>query len=140
MSDIHLGYHIRRNEFSKWIDMINGEKPDMVLIAGDIIDRSVAPLLADDDAKEFRRISAPVFACPGNHEYYSGIDNSKEFYKLAGITMLRDRCRHSFQKPTGTNSQYSLTTNRTPWKKPKSAALISNSAGTHTTGKYGLFH
>lgn len=90
MSDIHLGYHIRRNEFSKWVDMINGEKPDMVLIAGDIIDRSVAPLLADDDAKEFRRISAPVFACPGNHEYYSGIDNSKEFYKLAGITMLRD--------------------------------------------------
>ena len=90
MSDIHLGYHIRRGEFAKWVDMINGERPDLVLIAGDIIDRSVEPLLKDGTAQEFRRISAPVYACPGNHEYYSGISKSLQFCKLAGITMLRD--------------------------------------------------
>ncbi len=90
MSDIHLGYHIRRGEFAKWVDMINGEKPDIVLIAGDIIDRSVEPLLKEGTAEEFRRISAPVYACPGNHEYYSGINKSLQFCKLAGITMLRD--------------------------------------------------
>ena len=90
ISDIHLGYHIRRDEFAKWVDMINGEKPDIVLIAGDIIDRSVEPLLKEGVAQEFRRISAPVYACPGNHEYYAGIDKSLRFCKIAGITMLRD--------------------------------------------------
>ena len=90
MSDIHLGYHIRRGEFAKWVDMINAKKPDLVLIAGDIIDRSVEPLLKEGTAQEFRRISAPVYACPGNHEYYSGINKSIQFCKLAGITMLRD--------------------------------------------------
>lgn len=90
LSDIHLGYHIRRHELSRWIDVINKENPDLVLIAGDVIDRSIEPLLADDDAAEFHRIKAPVFSCPGNHEYYAGIENSQRFYKLAGITMLRD--------------------------------------------------
>lgn len=90
LSDLHLGYHIRRAEFARWVDQINKENPDLVLIAGDIIDRSVEPLLKEGSAKEFRRLKAPVFACPGNHEYYSGIDKSQEYYHLAGITMLRD--------------------------------------------------
>ncbi len=90
LSDIHLGYHIRRAELSRWVDMVNSENPDLVLIAGDVIDRSIEPLLADDDAAELKRIKAPVFSCPGNHEYYAGIENSKRFYGLAGITMLRD--------------------------------------------------
>lgn len=90
LSDIHLGYHIRRGEFAKWVDKINAENPDLVLVAGDIIDRSVEPLLRDGQAREFRRIKAPVYGCPGNHEYYAGIDASREFYRLAGVTMLRD--------------------------------------------------
>lgn len=90
LSDIHLGYHIRRGEFAKWVDKINAENPDLVLVAGDIIDRSVEPLLKDGQAQEFHRIKAPIYGCPGNHEYYAGIDASQDFYRLAGVTMLRD--------------------------------------------------
>lgn len=90
LSDLHLGYHNRRGEFHRWVDIINKEKPDMVLIAGDIIDRSVRPLNDDKMADEFRRIDAPVVACLGNHEYYAGEPNSLAFYKAAGITLLRD--------------------------------------------------
>lgn len=90
LSDVHLGYHIRRHEFARWVDRINAERPDLVLIAGDVIDRSVAPLLADGQTAEFRRIAAPVYACPGNHEYYAGISPSAHFFRLAGITLLRD--------------------------------------------------
>ena len=43
MSDLHLGYHNRRDELHRWIDIINGEHPDLVLIAGDIIDGSIRP-------------------------------------------------------------------------------------------------
>ena len=40
MSDLHLGYHNRRKEFARWVDLINNEQPDMILVAGDIIDGS----------------------------------------------------------------------------------------------------
>ena len=70
-SDLHLGYHNGRGELARWVDMINDEHPDLVLIAGDIIDISVRPLLNENMAEELRRIQAPVVACMGNHEYFA---------------------------------------------------------------------
>ena len=90
MSDLHIGYHNRRAELAKWIDRINAEKPDLILIAGDIIDISVRPLLEENMAEEFRRLDAPVYACLGNHEYYSGEPKAQRFYDDAGIHLLRD--------------------------------------------------
>ena len=89
-SDWHLGYHNRRAELARWIDMINAEHPDVVLIAGDIIDRSIRPLDEDGMAAEFHRLQAPVYACLGNHEYYSGELAALRFYNEAGIHLLRD--------------------------------------------------
>ncbi len=89
-SDLHLGYHIRRKELRQWVDMINAEHPDIVLLGGDLIDRSIRPLVEEDMAAELRRINAPVFACFGNHEYYCGASRAEAFYRSAGITLLRD--------------------------------------------------
>ena len=90
MSDLHLGYHNRRGDLARWVDIINSEHPDVVLIAGDIVDISLRPLLETGMAEELRRIEAPVYACFGNHEYYSGADKAAAFYREAGITLLRD--------------------------------------------------
>lgn len=90
MSDLHLGYHNRRAEFAKWVDRVNAEKPDLVLIAGDIIDGSLRPLREEGVAEEFKRIKAPVYACLGNHEYYASEPLSQQFCREAGITLLRD--------------------------------------------------
>ena len=92
MSDLHLGYHNPRKELARWVDMINAEKPDMVLIAGDIIDMSMRPLLEENMAEERRRIEAPVYACLGNHEYYSGEPDAQRFYYDARINLLQDSC------------------------------------------------
>ena len=89
-SDLHLGYHNRRPELARWIDMINAEKPDLVLFGGDIIDISVRPLLEGDYAAEFRRLDAPAMAVLGNHEYYSSEPRARQFYSDAGIVLLRD--------------------------------------------------
>lgn len=89
-SDLHLGYHNGRKELARWVDLINREKPDLVLIGGDIIDISVRPLFEEGMASEFRRINAPVYACFGNHEYYAGIAEAERFYADAGIHLLRD--------------------------------------------------
>jgi len=90
MSDLHLGYHNRREELHRWIDMINAEQPDLVLIAGDIIDGSMRPLKEQKMYEEFQRIKAPVYACLGNHEYYSGEPGAQQFYQDAGIHLLQD--------------------------------------------------
>ena len=91
-SDLHLGYHNPRKELARWVDMINAEKPDFILIAGDIIDGSMRPLLEERMAEEFHRLQAPVYACLGNHEFYAGHPESKQFYKDAGIHLLIDDC------------------------------------------------
>ncbi len=89
-SDWHLGYHNRRSELARWIDLINAEQPDLVLIAGDIIDRSQRPLRDEHMADEFHRLTAPVYACLGNHEYISGVPGALDFYREAGIHLLQD--------------------------------------------------
>lgn len=90
VSDLHLGYHNRRAELERWIDLINAEKPDLVLIAGDIIDMSIRPLAEEKMAEAFHRLQAPVYACLGNHEYFSGEPAAQRFYDEAGIHLLRD--------------------------------------------------
>ena len=90
LSDLHLGYHNPRQEFARWVDMINAEKPDFILVAGDIIDGSMRPLLEEKVAEEFHRLKAPVYACLGNHEYYAGEPQAQQFYKDAGIHLLID--------------------------------------------------
>ena len=92
LSDLHLGYHNPRKELARWVDIFNGEKPDVVLIAGDIIDISIRPLVEERMHEEFRRIKAPVYACLGNHEYYAGEPLAQQFYRDAGICLLRDSC------------------------------------------------
>lgn len=89
-SDLHIGYHNRRAELHRWVDLINAEHPDLILIAGDIIDRSVRPLYEEGMAAEFHRLQAPVYACLGNHEGYAGLQDSREFYQQAGIHLLED--------------------------------------------------
>lgn len=92
LSDLHIGYHNRRQELHRWVNMINAEAPDVILIAGDIIDGSLRPLLEQRMDEEFRRLKAPIYACIGNHEYYGGEPRARQFYEQAGIHLLKDSC------------------------------------------------
>ena len=99
-----LQYHLKRvvdqllqimiatvhQRHQRWVKMINVENPDLILVAGDIVDGHVRPLLEEDVAADFHEFNAPVVACIGNHEFIAGLDKSLEFYKRADITLLRD--------------------------------------------------
>src|SRR3712207_8797624 len=56
LSDLHLGYHNTRADLAKWVELVNAEHADAVLIGGDIVDFSVQPLLKADMAAEFRKL------------------------------------------------------------------------------------
>lgn len=90
ISDLHIGYHNQAKELNRWVDLINKENPDLILVAGDIIDGRIRPLKKQNMAAAFHRFKAPVVAALGNHEYYTGLKDAIPFYKEAGITLLRD--------------------------------------------------
>ena len=90
VSDLHAGFHNRRAEVGRWVDIINREQPDMILIAGDLIDGNVRPLKEQGTAEELRCFKAPVIACLGNHEYITGINKAIDLIQQSEINLLRD--------------------------------------------------
>jgi len=90
LSDLHIGYTNRLAELRRWIGLINAENADLVIVGGDIIDGSLRAIDHQNMADELQKIKAPVYASLGNHEYYAGVDGAVDFYKRAGIRLLRD--------------------------------------------------
>lgn len=95
ISDLHLGYTIGRSELEGWVDLINNENPDLILIAGDIVDNSLRPVEKENMTEVLSRLKAEkgVYACLGNHEYIGRVVQNRSqlsFFERAGIKLLRD--------------------------------------------------
>jgi len=93
LSDLHLGFTIGKKELEKWIELINKENPDMVLIVGDIIDNNTRYLFEQNMAATFKKIKTKygIYAAIGNHEYIGGnISDALIFMEQSDITVLRD--------------------------------------------------
>ena len=91
-SDLHLGRIIRNSRLEKIVALINGLKPDLVLLAGDLTDEDISFLSDQNTAAILQRIQAPlgVYAVTGNHEYYSGIGKAVSFIRRGRIRVLED--------------------------------------------------
>lgn len=92
ISDIHLGYITGKNRCKKIVETINSENPDLILIAGDLIDNSIEPVKKAHLEEELQNLKAThgVYMAPGNHDYICGIDNYSAFANASGITLLID--------------------------------------------------
>ena len=92
VSDIHLGYGTDKEELKQYVEMINAQKPDLILIGGDLIDSSVVPLYKEKMMEELAELKVPlgIYMVPGNHEYISGIRKSMQFINETPIRLLRD--------------------------------------------------
>lgn len=91
VSDVHLGTLIGERWLARLVDRIVAMKPDMIVVAGDLIDGNVGTV--EPFLPELKRLRAPlgVFAVTGNHEAYAGLDRSVKLFEDAGFTVLRDR-------------------------------------------------
>jgi predicted MPP superfamily phosphohydrolase len=92
VSDIHLGTIIGKHKFDKIVNTINSLNPDLVLFPGDIVDEDVTSIINDNVGESFKRIRSKygIYACTGNHEYISGVEEACSFLTKNGITVLRD--------------------------------------------------
>lgn len=93
VADVHVGYMINREILKMYVDKIMEQKPDMILLVGDIIDYDLYPLEKEHMEEEFHRLKAPygVFAVTGNHEYRLNAEEKISWLsEKAGLTVLRD--------------------------------------------------
>jgi len=91
-SDLHLGTLVGRSRLEKVVDSINALGPDIVLMPGDIVDETVTEKIEAEFGAVMRRLRAPlgVFAVPGNHEFYSGLERNLACLRACGIKVLED--------------------------------------------------
>jgi len=104
VSDLHIGETVGRKWVANIVDAVNRTEPDIICIAGDIIDSSLE-IISDIEAvtAELKLLNAPlgVYACPGNHDVDrlslrqnggtgGGMDGIKAFLEKADIVFLLD--------------------------------------------------
>jgi hypothetical protein len=92
-SDLHLGALVGPSRLEKVVGRINALSPDVVLLAGDVVDESVTPEI-EARLGAIMRLLRPrlgVFAVPGNHEFFSGLEQNLACLRSCGVTVLEDQ-------------------------------------------------
>lgn len=93
VSDVHLGLGTTKKQLQKYVQMINAQHPDLIIISGDLIDNSITPVRVQNMEEELSALQAPlgIYMVPGNHEYISRIDECLDFISTkTPIHFLRD--------------------------------------------------
>jgi uncharacterized protein len=92
VSDIHLGTLTSKHRIRKMVARINSLEPDIIVLAGDILDEDVGPVIHKDLGSAIKDLHAPlgVFGVTGNHEYIGGIDEATDYLTSHGIYLIRD--------------------------------------------------
>lgn len=94
VSDIHLGSIVRGDRLVQMVDMVNSLHPDIIILAGDLIDEGINPSEEKLITNTLRRLRAGlgVYFIMGNHEYISGhAEEIIPYLQSAGVKVLRDR-------------------------------------------------
>ncbi len=92
MSDIHLGTIIGNGHFSRVVEQAMALEPDIILLAGDILDEDLAPVIRQNIGETLKQLQAPlgVYAVMGNHEHIGGEKAAMEYLESNGLHVLRD--------------------------------------------------
>ncbi|TNF43535.1 MAG: metallophosphoesterase, partial [Bacteroidetes bacterium] len=92
VSDIHLGMMIANGRLNRLVNLVNKENADIVLLAGDIFDEDLGPVIQKNMGDLLKNLQAKqgVYAVLGNHEFYGNVSAAHEYLKNHKITVLRD--------------------------------------------------
>lgn len=91
ISDLHVGPSRGGAFTQRVVDAVNAERPDLILIAGDLVDGTVE--MVGPDLEPLAGLSAPlgVFGVSGNHEFYAGDGGDwLDLWDRLGIRTLRN--------------------------------------------------
>ncbi len=91
ISDVHLGMVRRERFMKKVVDLTNAEKPDIIFIAGDLIDGPVIPYEEALAPLSELKSTFGAFYTAGNHDEYNR--DQEAYYQALGkhVTVLNDQ-------------------------------------------------
>ena len=91
-SDIHLSPIDGERLLEKIVEKMNSLNPDIILLAGDIVDDKAIVLEERGIGESFKRLKSKygVYSINGNHEFINGVDSCVRFAEKFGIKFLRD--------------------------------------------------
>jgi predicted MPP superfamily phosphohydrolase len=93
ISDVHVDIRTNGPKLDRYIQAVNAESPDLIIFCGDLVSSGTAYI--DQAATALGRLKAKygVFACLGDHDYFSDPEMVASRLELNGITVLRDESR-----------------------------------------------
>jgi predicted MPP superfamily phosphohydrolase len=91
ISDLHCGPFASGARIDRWVGRVNGLRADLVAVTGDLIASGSAfvPVVAACLCK--LRARDGVFACMGNHDYFTDGEAMVTALERAGLQVLRNR-------------------------------------------------
>ncbi|TCP96042.1 hypothetical protein EDC44_106109 [Cricetibacter osteomyelitidis] len=91
-SDFHLGVLFGSKQLDKLANIIQQEKPDLVLLPGDIMDDNTNAYVAENMQPHLAKLKAPlgVYATLGNHDFFGHQNAIRREIEKAGIKVLWD--------------------------------------------------
>jgi predicted MPP superfamily phosphohydrolase len=92
LSDVHIGPFMTSQEVSRYVEIANALKADLVALTGDFI--TWDPATQESVVEALARLQAPfgVFGCLGNHEIYTRTEDSiTQLFAARGIRILRQQ-------------------------------------------------
>jgi len=91
-SDIHLSPIDGERLLVKIVDKMNSLNPDIILLAGDIVDDKAKVLDERGIGESFKKLKSKygVYSINGNHEFINGVDSCVRYAEKFGIKFLRD--------------------------------------------------
>jgi len=89
ISDLHLSHTVGKRRLARILDRVEEARPDVLVSHGDLSDlrlKNASPL-----AEMLRQAKAPMgkYGVMGNHEFYTGVENSEAYHEAAGFRLLR---------------------------------------------------
>jgi uncharacterized protein len=90
LSDLHLGMYTSADYLRRCVEIVNAERPDLVVLTGDYtyISRKYVEPVADVLSELQPRIGS--YAVLGNHDYYQGAGHVVRALRRAKLNMLVD--------------------------------------------------
>ena len=93
-SDLHLSPIDGERLLERIIDKMNSLNPDIILLAGDIVDDKAEILEQRKIGESFKRLNPKygIYTINGNHEFINGVEESVNYAEHLGMKVLRDEC------------------------------------------------
>ena len=92
ISDVHLSPVNNKKFLSSIVKKINDINPDLIFIAGDLVDDKAEILKERNIGPALKKLNPKygIYACTGNHEYINGAEAAVNYMRENNITVLRD--------------------------------------------------